>query len=219
MYTIVTVCPECKASQLADGKMIGKMVKCAKCERDFKCEKSLGPVLWVRPSGSNGRQPGFEKLATRVLFTYGIAVPVNCQEDFLNHLGVELSFGGHSDAIMMVGKRSFRVKIRYFKNKKGEPSLHFTWKASDAIGLELRAILPHVYEHFIVQGNKDYFVGGTVCVALGSKVGTFSMKMTDVTTDKPVQGNLFAPKKSGKVSLSGSLDDVGVKDLLSDLSI
>lgn len=217
MYTIVTTCPSCKTSQLADGRLIGKKVKCAKCDEEFKCTKKLGPVPWARQVNEGESSTSFRKVATKVLFTYGIAVPVSHQELFMEHLGEEMSFGSSRMAVVVLDGLRFKVKVSYFKNRRNEPSLHFLWKANEAIALKLQELLHRAYNHFMVEGNSDYIEGESVALAPAASSGVFELSIYTSGADVPVQGNLFAPTKRKKPMIS--LKDKGVKDLLADLAI
>jgi len=218
MYTIVTTCPKCKASQLADGRLIGKKVKCAKCEQEFKCSKALGPVLWAREIKEGETEVSFRKVATKVLFTYGIAVPVSHQGLFMDHLGGEMSFGSRRKATLILDGVRFQVNISYFKNRRNEPSLHFLWKSEDAIAMQLRQVLSRAYRHFILEGNTDYIEGESVALKPAREDGSFDLTVYSVGAEAPVQGNLFSvPTK--KQSLKSALKDADMEDLLSELSI
>lgn len=218
MYTIVTTCPKCKASQLADGRLVGKKVKCAKCEEEFKCAKALGPVLWVREVKEGESEVSFRKVATKVLFTYGIAVPVSHQGLFMEHLGGEMSFGSRRKATVILAGARFQVSVSYFKNRRNEPSLHFLWKSEDTIAMQLRQVLSRAYRHFVVERNTDYIEGEAVGMKLGPKEGCFELIIYSSSADTPVQGNLLAPTKK-KQTLKSALKGAGMEDLLSELSI
>lgn len=218
MYTIVTTCPECKASQLADGRLVGKKVKCAKCEQEFKCSKALGPVLWVREFKEGESEVSFRKVATKVLFTYGIAVPVSHQGLFMEHLGDEMAIGSRRKVTLVLDGVRFQVNVSYFKNRRNEPSLHFLWKSEDAIAMKLRQVLSRAYRHFVVEGNTDYIEGESVVMKPGSKDCCFELTVYSAGADTPVQGNLFAAPKR-KPSLKSALKGAGMEDLLSELSL
>lgn len=207
-------------SQLADGRLIGKLVKCAKCSHEFKCEKMMGPVLWAIEVKSGNTETSFEKAVTKVIFTYGVAVPISHQERFMSHLGVQMAEGARRNANIRLGGKKYAVKVSYFRNRKGEPSLHFLWKSTDPIAIALKSVLQRAYAHFIVERNTDFLGGEIVVVSTSTDAGVFDLAAVTQGNDIPVQGNLFASQKRGRgKSLSSSLKDDGVKDLLSELSI
>lgn len=217
MYTIVTICPSCKSSQLADSKLIGKKVRCAKCEEEFKCAKKLGPVLWAREVKEGESDVSFRKAATKVLFTYGIAVPVSHQEMFISHLGGSMNFQSRRMATVVLDGLRFQVGVSYFRNKKNEPSLHFLWKQTEPISIKLQEMLRRAYTHFIVEGNTDFIDAGSVSLSPSAIEGVFNMSVHTSGEDAPIQGNLFSATKKKKSATL--IADASVKDLLADLAI
>lgn len=215
--TIVTACPKCNASQLADGRLIGKLVKCAKCEHEFKCSKKLGPVLWAHEVKEGESDRSFRKVVTKVLFTYGVAVPISHQELFIKHMAVDMSFGSNLNAVIVISGRRYQVGVRYFKNRRDEPSLHFRWKDSDSIGLFLQAELPNAYTHFVVDGNHDYLDGNAVVLEPDDQEGVF--KLTVYASNGQEVALKRPHKKEKSVVPSTILKEEGIKDLLSDLAL
>ena len=217
MYTVVTTCPTCEASQLADGKLVGRNVKCAKCGEEFKCIKKLGPILWAREVRVGESDVSFRKVATKVIFSYGVAVPVSHQEIFMEHLGGEMGVGSKRKATILLDGLRFQVTVSYFKNRRNEPSLHFLWKSTDAIALKLQGLLHRAYTHFVVEGNSDCIEGEFVVLSPAAMKGTFDLSVYTGDAGAPVQGNLFGSKN--RKNPDTLLRDESIKDLLADLAV
>ena len=210
MRTIVTRCPHCSAVQLAEQRLIGLLVTCAKCDEDFLCTKLLGPVLWAREPKGSVPQGGFEKLISKVLFSYGIAVPLSAQQCVLTHMGREMSEGSIRDAVLHLNGNPYSVKLAFFRNKRGEPALHFKWSSSDAIALTLKSILPTEYEHYIVRKSADMLVGHSVVVLPGTKPAHFVLE-TEMCKNEGA-----APTQGGG-NAGGVLNGKDIDALLSEL--
>lgn len=217
MNTILTCCPKCSVLQLADGKLTGKKVRCASCNHDFSCKKEAGPIKWVRKIAENLGGEGFEKAVTKVIFTYGIAVPVANQATFISHIGSAVDFGMRRDVKIRIDDDLFNVKISYFRNRRGEPSLHFLWKAGEAIGLKLKERLSRAYRHFIIDKSTDFLTNESVVLVPSSRIGEYVLRVKTssdtglINDDTPI---LTGKRKGGNV-----LEDKDVSDLLSELKI
>lgn len=217
MNTILTICPNCSAPQLADGKLVRNKVRCASCDHIFICEKKAGPIRWVRTFSEILGGKGFEKAVTKVIFTYGVAVPAANQESFISHIGSSLNFGERRAVKIRVDDASFNVKISYFKNKRAEPSLHFLWKEGDAIGLKLKERLARAYRHFIINRSSEFLLGESVELAPSSRIGEYVLHIKTSGEMGLIQEALSVQtqKKNGV----GVLVDKDIGELLSELKI
>ncbi len=216
MYTIVTVCPHCSSYQLADGLLIHKQVRCSKCGGDFACAKKLGPILWVREAKMDIANGGFEKVVSRVLFTYGLAVPPSSQSTVLAHMGITMSLGMTRDVVMHIGPDRYPACMTYFEDKKGEPKLHFKWKMEDTIALALKNAMPKAYAHFVINRNKDFLAGVSVVVTLAEKTAEFNLEIRDSNDKKPDPDRTSA-RITARTELESAIHNLEVRDLLQEL--
>lgn len=187
MKTVLTNCPHCHTRQLADEVSVGLRVVCARCQEVFTCEADSEPLQWVRSAMNKGNGTGFEKYVSRILFSYGIAVPLEKQDAIIGHMGVEMSTGCSVPAIITIGGREYEVELSMFTNKKGEPALHFKWQRIPQVEEALRQIFPDAYEYYVVKQEKRFLTGVVVEVGLCEKVGLFwlrrrSVESTTITT-------------------------------------
>ncbi len=216
MYTIVTVCPHCSTYQLADGLLIHKKVRCSKCGGDFACVKKLGPILWVREAKEDIANGGFEKIVSRVLFTYGLAVPPSSQSTMLAHMGITMSLGMTRDVVMHIGPDRYPACMTYFEGKKGEPKLHFKWKMEDSIALALKNAMPKAYAHFVINRNKDFLAGVSVVVTLAEKTAEFNLEIRD-SNDKKPEPDRTSARIAARTELESAIHNLEVRDLLQEL--
>lgn len=216
MITIVTECPECSALQLADINQLGRKVRCAKCEAEFKCDKKLGPVLWAREVREGVAEGGFEKVASHVLFIYGVAVPVANQQVFLSHMSETLNEGATRNVVILLDGRRYAASVSYFKNKRGEPALHFKWRQTDEIGIQLRRLMPEAYVHFIENKSRDFLPGQAVVMTPGENPGEFNLRIKNQASGTSLSAN--KARRAKKIAAK-SLHSKDVADLLADLSV
>ena len=215
MYTIVTVCPHCSSSQLADGHLINKKVRCAKCKREFVCIKKIGPILWVHEAKDEIANGGFEKVVSKVLFTYGLAVPQPYQDTIISHIGITMSPGVTRDVIVHIGSARYTARLAYFKDKRGEPKLHFKWKEHDSIALAIKRMMPQAYTHFVINRSNEFLSGMSVVVMPAEQTAEFVFQVRTSDVEMLVRKNTPTTNKNN--DLDSSADKPEVRDLLHEL--
>lgn len=180
-YTIITQCTKCKVMLLSENGNEGKVIRCPKCSNNFTCVKTYGPIYWAQNLTSE-----FEKTVTKVIFQYGISVPENLQEMYLEHLSSQCAMGSEQNVTILADGTRYQVRLSRFINRRNQKCLHFRWSESDEIYLKLRQMLPEAYKHFIIDGNSDFFPGDRISVKLGSQPSSFELEVIG-TDGMPVQ--------------------------------
>lgn len=193
MKAVLVICSHCWARQLADVKMMGGVVSCAQCGTSFRCEAGSEPLSWVRTVLNKGSEAKFVKYVSRILFSYGVAVPVAQQDMIVEHLGDGVSEGSDNPVRVEVQGTIYPANLNLFKNKKGEPALHFKWRKGTGIETALGRLFPEAYEHSVVLGKKDFFPGAVVEMGPALEAGVFwlrrQVEVVNQGSDKGKQGH------------------------------
>lgn len=192
MNTIVTICPICTTPQLVYSNSLGKNAQCATCGATFTCRKLYGPIHWAQKVSDSEIHPGsFSKRVTKVLFNYGLAIPVQYRDLYLEHLDTPLKIGESKKVSIAIDDKKYTVSLVHFTNRRGIPRLHLKWPKQGVFYQALRVAMPESYSHFIAKTNTINVVQQTVLIALSDQKNEFVMKINPLNDKSAALDDAF----------------------------
>lgn len=183
--TILTKCSHCFTYLLANQHSEGKQVKCTKCGQSFTCT-DLWSFDWVKKVDASEKECSVNKKASKVLFTFGVSIPINHIRNYCEHFENPLKIGDSGQATILIDGKSYCVKTRHFLDRNGYEKMNFNWSENDEISRVLRRKMSHAYRHFVINGERDFLQNESVTLSLSENVGEFVL--TIETSSKEEEG-------------------------------